>query len=371
MVLDWFSGNEGSVEDLIAKKKYKRAIEVLKAQFQKGSRDPRLRQQLADVLVLAGRIREAVPVLAGLADEHARSGFAAKAIAVLKRIDKIEPGRADVARKLAGLIEAKVEPKAAPPDHFREIGISLPARESVPLSSWDPSAAPQVADEPALPAVALPASPPSAPAPPPVAAAAAPRPVPPPRPAAPAAPPPPAAAVEDTEALEAELLDDLDLSLDTLVPQEPSAGEVVRSPLFSDFSAGELMAVMSAFELLTFDAGDIIITEGEPGRSLFVVSSGRVKAFVRNPAGRHAQVREMDEGAFFGEISILKGGPRTATVTAASRVDLLELDRETLDGITGKYPRVLQVLEAFCRERLGSADEAVVRGMTFGAGPKS
>jgi CRP-like cAMP-binding protein len=174
-----------------------------------------------------------------------------------------------------------------------------------------------------------------------------------------------------SEATEVEPLDDLDLSLDALVPQEPSVGEVVRSPLFSDFSAGELIAIMGGLELLTFDAGDIIITEGEPGRSLFVVSSGRVKAFVRNPAGRHVQVRAMDEGSFFGEISILEGGPRTATVTAATRVDLLELDRETLDGITARYPRVLQVLEAFYRERAGSADEAVVRGMTFGSGASS
>jgi hypothetical protein len=238
----------------------------------------------------------------------------------------------------------------------------------------DSSAAPAgQGEEPALPVVDLPAAAAAAPAASAPSAAApsasAPRPV------APAPPKPasvaPAAASDATEAVEAilaEPLDDLDLSLDALVPQEPSVGEVVRSPLFSDFSAGELIAVMGGLELLTFDAGDIIITEGEPGRSLFVVSSGRVKAFVRNPAGRHVQIREMDEGSFFGEISILKGGARTATVTAATRVDLLELDRETLDGITAKYPRVLQVLEAFYRERAGSADEAVVRNMTFGPG---
>lgn len=199
-----------------------------------------------------------------------------------------------------------------------------------------------VKDEPALPAVALTAS----------------------------APSPEATSAAD-EAIEVEPLDDLDLSLDALVPSEPSAGDVVRSPLFSDFSASELIAVMGGLQLLTFDAGDIIITEGEPGSSLFVVSSGRVKAFVRNPAGRHAQVREMDEGSFFGEISILRGSPRTATVTAASRLDLLELDRATLDGITANHPRVREVLEAFCRERAGSADEALVRGMTFGSGGRS
>jgi len=345
MVLEWLSGSEASVEDLIARKKYKKAIEVLRAEFQKGSREPRLRQQLADVLVLAGRGREAVPILAGLGDELARSGFAAKAIAVLKRIEKIEPGRRDVASKLAALIEAKEPGPAAPapPQNFREIGISLPPREAPPVSTWAPSVAPLPEEEPALPAVALPAPPvPSGPQ------------------------------VLEGTVLEAEPLeDDLDLSLDTLVPTEPPTGEVVRSPLFSDFSAGELLAVMSGLELLSFEPGDIIITEGEPGDSLFVVSTGRVKAFVRNPAGRHVQVREMGEGEFFGEISILKGSPRTATVTAGSRLDLLELDRSTLDGITKSHPRVRAILEDFCAKRAGSADEALVRGMSFGAGPQT
>jgi hypothetical protein len=348
MVLDWLSGGEASVEELIARKKYRRAIEVLRAEFQKGSREPRLRQQLADVLVLAGRGREAVPILAGLGDEFARAGFAAKAIAVLKRIDRIDPGRADVARKLAALIEGKgpETPKApGPPPAFREIAISLPPRDAPPVSTWAPSAPPSdLAEEPALPAVALPAP-------------------------APQASPP--AAVSPPMEVEPEPLDDLDLSLETIVPEGPPTGEVVRSPLFSDFSSGELLAVMGGLELLAFEAGDIIITEGEPGDSLFVVSAGRVKAFVRNPAGRHVQVREMGEGAFFGEISILKGSPRTATVTAASRVELLELDRATLDRVTASHPRVRSVLDAFCRERAGSADEALVRGMAFGPGGAS
>jgi hypothetical protein len=347
MVLDWFSGGSESVEDLIAHKKYKKATLVLRAEFQKGSRDPRLRQQLADVLILAGRGREAVPVLEGLGDEFARAGFAAKAIAILKRIDKIDPGRKDVARKLATLIERPREaPRESPgpPQDFREIGIALPLREAPPSSTWAPSVAPSLEEEAALPAVALPT---------PAAAAV------------------PAALAQSAEAIEVEpepLDDDLDLSLDTLVPSEPRAGEVVRSPLFSDFSGAELLEVMSGLELLSFEPGDVIITEGEPGDSLFVVSTGRVKAFVRNPAGRHVKVREMEEGAFFGEISILKGSPRTATVTAASRLELLELDKAALDDITGRYPRVREVLETFCRERAGSADEALVRGMTFGSG---
>jgi len=81
----WFGGaKEISVEELIARKKYAKAIELLREQFKAGSRDARMRQKLADVLIIAGKGREATPILACLADEHAREGFAAKAIALLK-----------------------------------------------------------------------------------------------------------------------------------------------------------------------------------------------------------------------------------------------------------------------------------------------
>ncbi|HET8645718.1 MAG TPA: hypothetical protein VFO85_09535, partial [Vicinamibacteria bacterium] len=106
MVLSWFKGKGGPqpVEDLIARRKYDRALELLRLEFEGGRRDPRLRLQLADVLILAGRGKEAVPVLFGLADEFALHGFAAKAISVLKKIEKVQPGRFDVERRLALLI---------------------------------------------------------------------------------------------------------------------------------------------------------------------------------------------------------------------------------------------------------------------------
>jgi CRP-like cAMP-binding protein len=141
-------------------------------------------------------------------------------------------------------------------------------------------------------------------------------------------------------------------------PTEPAAGvsaPVVASPLFSDFSQEELLAVIHALELQTFEPGDIIISEGEPGDSLFVLATGTVKAFVKNPEGRHVKVRDMSDGAFFGEISVLTGKPRTATVIAATPCELLELHRPTLEAITATHPRVTEVLEEFYRQRTGGS----------------
>src|SRR5262249_52386849 len=95
------------VQDLIAKKNFPKAIELLRAQTQAKPHDRRPRLQLADVYVMAGQDRLAVPVLMTLADQEASDGFAAKAIAILKRIEKIEPGRRDVEERLAKLIQDK------------------------------------------------------------------------------------------------------------------------------------------------------------------------------------------------------------------------------------------------------------------------
>jgi len=142
MAPSWLSGSKGStsVDDLIARKKYAQAVELLRGEFKAGRRDPRVRLQLADVLVLAGRGREAVPILMGLADEFARDGFAAKAISVLKKVQKIEPRRPDVDRQLAALIKQKrdLPPLGgvrSPPYSTSSVGTGTDRRTSRRISS--------------------------------------------------------------------------------------------------------------------------------------------------------------------------------------------------------------------------------------------
>jgi CRP-like cAMP-binding protein len=140
------------------------------------------------------------------------------------------------------------------------------------------------------------------------------------------------------------------------------------SPLFEGFADDELLAVLQGLRLLNFDAGDVIITEGEPGESLFILAAGAVKVFVRNPAGHNITLRGLDEGAFFGEMSTLSSRPRTATVTAAASCELLELDRATLDTIAAQHPRIRSVLEEFYIERASSPEAAAIRSAPVDAG---
>jgi CRP-like cAMP-binding protein len=144
---------------------------------------------------------------------------------------------------------------------------------------------------------------------------------------------------------------------------EPAADEAapIESPLFGDFSRDELVAVMKGLNLLSYEPGEIIMTEGEPGSSLYVLTTGAVRAYVINSFGSNTQVRTMEEGEFFGEISLLTGNPRTATVTAAMHCELLELDRKTLDEISKDRPHVMDVVKEFHDQRAGSTDEMMAR----------
>ena len=336
------------VQDLIAKKNFPKAIEVLRAQTQAKPHDRRMRLQLADVYVMAGQDRMAIPVLMTLADQEASDGFAAKAIAILKRIEKIEPGRRDVEERMAKMIQDKsrrtlnvARPANLPSisasgmnfgfeeiDSSSEIelGVSAPAEDAIP--SFDPG--PMIDAIPAMDAF-LPE---------------------------PAIAPPPAVPPQD---LVAEFDDSFAVEPEAAEPEAAGPSKPsLSTPLFDGFSPEELVAVMRGLELVSFEAGDVIVAEGTAGDSMFILTTGRVKAYVKSPKGRSMKVQEFEEGDFFGEIAVLTGKPRTATLTAAVDCECLELNRATLDEITKTHPGVREVLKKFQKERALSTVQAIM-----------
>ena len=430
---------EEDVVSLIAAKKYAKAIEVLKSQLQKRGANPSLRMQLADVLILADKKQEAVSLLIPLADQFARDGFAAKAVSVLKKIQKVDPGRRDVEERLARQIESRqreasslplarpgretvlddgpsleigfdAAPISAPATTSPEAPIALPERVAasppdvtVPVGGLEEL--PDVQEVPSESALVSPSSKePSL-----TSASQAPQRAPGP----PRAEPPAAAAsaqlleeedydlmyiAEAGEEAEEELLvpieveaeivetgspaaepmsagqfaDELMGLVDSVFQEfpgaapaaaQPAAGvpaasnpdrsgsQIVVSPLFRDFSVDEMVAVIQGLKLLNFERGSVILREGSPGGSLYMLTSGRVRAFKKDGDGKQKPLGDLKEGAFFGEMSILTGQPRMASVVALARCELLELDRPTLDGITKTHPHVWDVLREFAQKR--------------------
>ena len=320
MAFNWLTGGD-DVAELIAKRNFGRAAKVLRSQLAKDPANASVRQQLADVLALDGKTYEAVELLWKLADDYASSGFVGKAIAVLKKVQRLDASLTKVEEKLARLVKQKDE----------ETTLSYTIRAGAMRRRVELETAPTPAPQP-----------------------------------------PPQAALPD--AAPGRFVVDLDAD-ETIPPEivsetaprslhplgEEAALGMVSSPLFSDFSSDELVEVIKGLELLSYEAGDVIVAEGAPGDSLFVLTTGTVKAFVKDPDGHYHKVREMYEGAFFGEVSMLTGRPRSATITAATSCELLALDRAALESITERQPNVMTILRHFCEARSGSADEQQIR----------
>jgi CRP-like cAMP-binding protein len=298
----------------------RKAIEILEAHFGQSRWDPRMRLRLADVLLKAGKFEDAVPVLIGLADDLARAGYPDKAIAVLKKIEKIRRRDIEVVN-LAPLGGGAAPPARTPSPRGAR---AAPAARIAAKTDWSPQ--------------------PTA---------------------------------EFFQGWLVDVLRDRVKRSETEGEREGPRAEGERSglgsirgygpglsasPLFEDFDDDELLAVIRGLRLLSFEAGDIIITEGEPGQSLFVLTTGTVKVFVRDPAGRNVALVPLGEGAFFGEIATLSGRPRSATVTAGARCELLELDKAALEAILKVHPRVRDVLEEHYIARANDPEAAAIRG---------
>ena len=137
---------------------------------------------------------------------------------------------------------------------------------------------------------------------------------------------------------------------------------VPKSPLFEMLSDEERAAVVREMEIESHDEGSVIITEGDPGASMYLIASGDVKVYTRGTAGT-VYLARLGEGDFFGEVSVLTGKPRTATITASQRTELLRLDKEKLDGVLSKYPGIRKVLDAFYKKRASHTVEAMIESL--------
>jgi len=144
------------------------------------------------------------------------------------------------------------------------------------------------------------------------------------------------------------------------------AKELRASALFASFQEQALEQVLTSTALRSYGEGDIIVTEGEEGSSLFLIVSGAVKVFTRGERGEHLPLAELGPGDFFGEVSLLTGKPRTATITAKEQVLAIELTKADVDRIAAEHPEVRSVLDDFYTRRAHETVEAVIRKMRGG-----
>lgn len=134
------------------------------------------------------------------------------------------------------------------------------------------------------------------------------------------------------------------------------AQEVGAIELFATLSAEQHHAIVTTAQTATFTKGERLVKQGDTGDSLFVVLHGEVTISIRDEHGHQIDINRRTAGDFFGEMSLLTGEPRSATVTAAAETDVLILDKAALRTLTEADPSVLEKLVAAVERRQANRD---------------
>jgi cAMP-dependent protein kinase regulator len=295
-------GEKDSAQDpsiFVGRKEYPKAIAAYRFQIAAQPNNYLLRHKVADVLCLAGKEKDSLADYSAAADGYAREGFLIKAIAILKKMQKLDPPNASVEARLAQLAAAGSSSARAiassPAESSPDIGAGSGGEDlSLDMEALD--------DQPSIPLASM-----------------------------------------DGGAL--------------------TARNLAETPLFSDLDADELKGVVGRLRHHAFAAGSVLVHEGDPGDSLFVLSEGRVKVTTLGPKGGPVHLADLKEGDFFGEVSLLTGKPRTATITSLEGAEVLELTRSDLEDLEGKHPRIRDVIREFYERRVASTIEAMVQAV--------
>ena len=122
--------------------------------------------------------------------------------------------------------------------------------------------------------------------------------------------------------------------------------------LFALLDDQERALLAERVEQVTFKEGQVVFNVGDPGDSMYVVTSGEVQLSVKTKTGEEMFLESPGRGEFFGEISLLDEGPRTATARAKTDVVAIEIDRGDLDELFRLKPAAAMDLLAATGRRL-------------------
>jgi CRP-like cAMP-binding protein len=129
--------------------------------------------------------------------------------------------------------------------------------------------------------------------------------------------------------------------------------QLAAVPLFRGLSKAQLRLVSSLATPLEFPAGKVLVTEGRGGYEFILVEEGVVEIW---KAGRIVATR--GPGEFVGEIALIEGRPRTASVVAATPVVVHVIGRREFSALLDQVPELAEQIRATARERLGTLSSA-------------
>ena len=126
--------------------------------------------------------------------------------------------------------------------------------------------------------------------------------------------------------------------------------------LFASLTDGERTALARELTTSLYAGGDLVCRVGEPADSLYLLARGRVDILGTGAAGAQVRLASLDAPAYFGEMGLLLGQPRTATVAAAGEALCYRLDKRGFDAIIRARPELAEILANVLAERQAAND---------------
>lgn len=146
-------------------------------------------------------------------------------------------------------------------------------------------------------------------------------------------------------------------------------GVVTGSFLFRSLDEPARHDLVDRGVVMVFPAGREILREGDPGADFYLVDRGVVEVATRTPAGASVALATLQRGAFFGEVAMLTGAPRTATVTALTDVSVVRFDKRDIDEVLDRNPAARRLLKAMVAGRARDTYEKITRASQVAPAP--
>jgi CRP/FNR family transcriptional regulator, cyclic AMP receptor protein len=137
---------------------------------------------------------------------------------------------------------------------------------------------------------------------------------------------------------------------------DPTLHLLAAVPLFQGLSKQELAEIVSVAREVEFPAGIDIVSEGHQAADFFLILDGEARVEVR---GRRSKAK-LRPGDYFGEVSVLDGGPRSATVTAETGVLALQLDRSRFLKLLDRHGSIGRKILVDMSKRLRAVEGVLV-----------
>jgi len=134
-----------------------------------------------------------------------------------------------------------------------------------------------------------------------------------------------------------------------------------KTSLFSGLIASEMEALATRSSIRSYNAGEILFSEGEPCSGLYVVGKGRVRIFKTSPGGRGQILAIEGPGGSVAELPVFDGGSYPASVAVVEPSELVFISRKDFQSLCLEHPeialKVLQVVGARLRRLVGIIEE--------------